>query len=106
ARRHDMDPGRVAALVGEVVGVVAEHFVVEHAHGAAVDAVADRQVKDQYTAGITASDVAVHVGIGGVFDFDAGDVFHGFVMTHDNVLRLADIDTGIGGTAHIAVLDQ
>ena len=40
--------------------------------------------------------VAVDVGADRVLDLDAGDVRLGAVVAYDHVLRLADVDAGIG----------
>ena len=41
-----------------------------------------------------------------VFDLDAGDVFLDLVAADDDVLRLADVDAGVGSARDLAVFDH
>ena len=86
--------------------VVGEHLVVEDA---AVAAILLRQVghrEDQDAAGVVGGQVVVDVGPGRILDLDAGHVLLDRVAPDDDVLRLADIDAGVGGADGLAVLDQ
>src|SRR5690606_22500057 len=97
--------GHRRALATEVVVVVGDDAVVEHARGVP----GLRQVghvEHQDAPGIPGGDVVVHVRADAVLDLDPGHVLLGAVAAHHHVLRLADVDAGVGGADHHRVLDQ
>ncbi len=65
-----------------------------------------RQVEHQDAAGVVGGDVVVHIGVEGVLDLDAGDVELRAAIANDDVLGLADIDTGVRGALHRHRIDQ
>ena len=62
--------------------------------------------EDQNSAGIVGRQVVVDVGPGRVFDLDAGHVFLDGVAADDDILRLADVDAGVGSARDFAVFDH
>ena len=62
--------------------------------------------EDEDAAGVVGRQVVVDVGPGRVLDLDARDVLLDRVAPDDDVLRLADVDAGVGGADDLAVLDH
>ena len=64
------------------------------------------QIEDQDAAGVAGCLIAIDIGAVGILDLNAGDIESGARIADDDVLRLADIDAGVGGADGFAILDQ
>ena len=105
-RWHDMNTTGKGADFGEVRRVVGFNVVIKNPNAGTVFAVTDWQVKNQDATGVAGGCVAIHVRFGAVFDFDTGNVFLGDVITYNDFIGLANVDTGIGRAFHITVFNQ
>ena len=92
ARRHAGDD---VAGAGEIRVVVGDNLIVEQPDTVTGLLRQIGQVEHQDAAGVAGRDIVMDVGKIAVLDLDAGDVAGGAAIADNDLLRLADIDTGV-----------
>src|SRR5258706_1156698 len=98
--------GYQVALRRKILRVVGVHFVLKDARVAAVLHRQIGKIENQQPTGVVGGRVLINVGFLRVFNLDSSDVVFGAVAAHDDVLRLAHIDSGIRSSDGGRVFDQ
>src|SRR5690606_15390007 len=89
----------------KVLGVVVDDLVVEDP-GMVTGLGQVGHVEHQDAAGIVGGDVVIHIGVDGIFGFDARHVVFGAAAANDDIAGLTDINAGIRCADGHAVFNQ